>query len=116
MSIEIGKIYFGPGEQRLRAISVDGDQVRVQFPLSLNEKTISLQEMLDFIAGSKRRTYHRETEDGIEIRTKIEAFTVRKKGDRSLPRGKYVTYITPAKERHTIPAADWQEWRAGAPQ
>lgn len=120
IQLEIGKSYYGPGEQRLRVLKVEGDQATVQYPLSLNEKAMSLKEVAEFIGGSARRTYQRASAGSVEIRTKVEEFAVPKGDQRTLSvpgfkrmrPGKYVAYITPDKNRHIVSAAQWAKWRA----
>lgn len=97
MTVEAGKTYYGPGNQRLTVLEIVGDQVTVLHPMTLRQGTRTLAEMEEFAAGSNRRHYyHPETND--ILRTKIAEDD------------DHVTYQDsegPKKVTHE----EWQQWR-----
>lgn len=95
-----GRTYFGPNNERLSIMRIEGDTVHVIRPLSLVQETRTVRQMSAFINGSKLRTYHHKKSG--EVRTKI-----RETADE-------VTYTTPDFAIGTVEPGEWAKWRKGA--
>lgn len=100
-NLVIGRTYYGPGEERLTVMGINGNHVDVMRPVSLRTDRRTVKQMEKFIKGSTRRTYqHKKTG---ELRIKLDAA---KKGD--------VRYMTPDHQIETVTAKGWAAWRKNA--
>lgn len=95
--LKVGRYYYGPNDERLLVSAIERGHAVVMHPISGVSSTRTFDEMTKFVAGSGRRTYRR-TDTG-EIRTKTSS------DDDT------VTYTDPHYRRHTVPRADWDDWR-----
>jgi hypothetical protein len=96
--LQLGRTYYGPGNERLTVLEVDGERVRVMRPVSLKEEERSLSDMLEFIKGSPFRTY--DHKNG-ERRTKREETDT------------HVLYVDSTGPKR-VTLGRWKKWRAGA--
>lgn len=99
--IVVGRTYYGPGDQRLTVMAIEGETVRVISPISLRRETRSTDEMIEFIGGSLIRSYqHANGERRVKIKETDDAVTF------------YET--APGGPLETVPRKQWAKWRKGA--
>jgi hypothetical protein len=99
VQFEPGLTYYGPHNERLMVMSVEGDQVTVRYPVSLRIETRPMREMQKFAAASDRRSYRPNRG---KMRTKIEETD------------SHVVYLDHIHRRHKVTRKAWTAWRAKA--